>query len=216
MQILSQEKNGTQQTSNEKIESNPLAKTIVSMINAMQADYGLVFTKQFSDPEILRNFKQRLYQKLKGLPLDAIIDGYELCTSQSKKFCPTVPEILSSVLETVKQNKKKAENQAEVSRLSALPAPKAIANPSRVNDLLRKAMQTPESNEKERIARLKTALKNHEVMISVETMTGKVKTRPAQPEHGCSHSFCQKTGTLSHGVNWGGNFYCGEHFAQTS
>jgi len=87
-QALSPVMSGTQPISNNRIESDPLAKIIVNMLNAMQADYGQTFIKQFGDAEVLKNYKRRLYQKLGGLPINAIIEGYELCTELNKKFCP--------------------------------------------------------------------------------------------------------------------------------
>ncbi len=91
-------KNGNQQIS-ERINNDPIALGIVSLINAMRTDYGARFTKQFSDNEILRDFKRRLYKKLCKFDPRAIVEGYENLTENAPKFCPTVPEIVRHVRE---------------------------------------------------------------------------------------------------------------------
>lgn len=202
--------NGIAQTS-ERIESDPLAKIIVSMLNAMQADYGQIFTKQFNDVDVLKNYKRRLYQKLRGLPIDAIIDGYELCTEQNKKFCPTVPQIIQNVLEAVKRNKKLEANKVEAESVAALPAPTITCDPLA---LLAKAKAASKTGNKEDkavwMARKAEALKNNEAVLVL--YGHKIKRRYAQPEHLCVVNGCSDIGTLSNGTKGNDNWYCIKHF----
>jgi hypothetical protein len=195
----------------ERIESDPLAKTIVSMINAMQADYGQVFTKQFSDPEILKNYKRRLYQKLKGLPIESIIDGYELCVDQNLTFCPTIPNVIANILEAVKRSKKLEANRTEAESVAALPPPKVTCNPL---ELLAKAKSASETGSKEDkaawMARKAEALKNNEAVLVLHNH--KIKRRYAQPEHSCAINGCHKAGSLSSGTKGSDNWYCANHF----
>jgi hypothetical protein len=202
--------NGTAQIS-ERIESDPLAKTIVSMINAMEADYGQTFIKQFRDAEVLKNYKRRLYQKLKGLPIEAVVNGYELCAERNTKFCPTVPGIVESVLEAVKRNKKLEVNKLEAESVAALPPPTIICNPL---ELLAKAKTASKTGSKENkaewMARKAEALKNHETVLNLHGH--KIKRLYAQPEHSCVVNGCHHAGTLSGGIKGGGNWYCIKHF----
>jgi hypothetical protein len=200
--------NGIAQTS-DRIESDPLAKTIVSMINAMQADYGQVFTKQFSDSEILKNYKRRLYQKLKGLPIESIIDGYELCVDQNLKFCPTIPEVAANVLEAVKRSKRTESNKAEADRVAALPPPKITeCNPSK---LLVEALSKA-SDKKDKaawMARKAELIKNHNAVL---VLYNKFDHGNADSEHDCVISGCRTAGSMSNGTKGSGNFYCSKHF----
>lgn len=218
--VESQEKSGIALTSDERINADPLAKTIVSMISAMEADYGAVFSRQFNDPndtqhEVLKNFKRRLYQKLRGLPLNAIIDGYELCTSNNTKFCPTIPEIVGAVLEVTKQQKKQQENIAEQERLLALPDQITKAQPERIAEMLKQAMHVPDTDHQEWLRRKEKAAKDNEALVSADKMTGKIKTKYATSQHGCAHSFCLGFGSMSHGTRGENNYYCAEHFMKT-
>lgn len=205
---------GTLQNSEERIKNDPLAKTIISIMSAMRADYGRVFTKQFSDEEVITLFKRRLYQKLKGLSIDAIVEGYERCIERNTKFCPTVPEIVASVLDVVKQHKKSDENKAESERISALPSPTISCNPI---EMLAKAKikdvsnnEVSEESSEERMKRRAEMLKNHEALLVIHGEN--IKRRYAGPEHSCEYSGCQKAGSISRAISGKGNFYCSEHY----
>lgn len=202
--------NGIAQTS-ERIETDPLAKIIVSMLNAMQADYGQIFTKQFNDVDVLKNYKRRLYQKLRGLPIDAIVDGYELCAEQNKKFCPTVPQIIQSVLEAVKRNKKLEANKVEAESVAALPPPTISCDPLA---LLAKAKAASKTGSKEDeaawMARKAEALRNNEAVLVLHGQS--TKHIYAQPEHLCVVNGCRDIGTLSNGTKGSDNWYCINHF----
>jgi len=210
MQTLSPVMNGIAQTSN-RIESDPLAKTIVDMINAMQSDYGQVFTKQFSDPEILKNYKRRLYQKLKGFPYKSIIDGYELCVDQNLKFCPTIPEVVANVSEAVKRNKRLEANKAEAESVAALPPPAITCDPLKLLADAKAASKTGSKEDKAAwMARKAEALKNNEAVLVLHGHN--IKRRYAQPEHSCVVNGCYKAGTLSNGTKGSDNWYCISHF----
>ncbi len=205
--------NGTVQTSDQqRIESDPLASTIVSMVNAMQADYGQIFTKQFSDSEILKNYKRRLYQKLKGLPIDAIVDGYELSAENNKRFCPTVPEITANVLEVIKRNKKVESNNSEADRVAALPPPKIVeCDPLKMLAKAKSASKTSSKEDKAAwMARKEAAFKNNEAVLILYGQN--IKRRYAQPEHSCVVNGCNKAGASSNGTKGSDNWYCAKHF----
>ncbi|MGZ8173620.1 MULTISPECIES: hypothetical protein [Methylobacter] len=202
--------NGIAPTS-DRIESDPLAKTIVSMINAMEADYGQTFIKQFRDAEVLKNYKRRLYQKLKGLPIDAIVDGYELCAERNTKFCPTVPRIAESVLEVVKRNKKLEANKIEAESVAALPPPTITCDPLALLAEAKAASKTGSKEDKAAwMARKAEACRNNEAILILHGHN--IKRRYAQPEHSCVVNGCHKPGTLSSGTKGSDNWYCSNHF----
>lgn len=203
--------NGIAPTS-DRIQSDPLAKTIVGMINAMEADYGQTFIKQFRDAEVLKNYKRRLYQKLFKFPVEAIIEGYELCTERNRKFCPTVPEIEEGVKEALKLRLKDDENRAEAERVAALTPPKIVE----VNalEMLAKAKATSKTDSKEDkaawLARKAEALRNNETVLVLHGQN--IKRRYAQSVHFCIVNGCQNAGSLTTGTKGGDNWYCAKHF----
>lgn len=199
----------------DRIESDPLAKIIVNMINAMEADYGQTFIKQFRDAEVLKNYKRRLYQKLKGLPIEAIIDGYELCAERNTKFCPSVPGVVESVLETIKRNKKLEANKVEAESVAALPPPTIICNPLELLAEAKAATLTGGKEDKSAwLARKAEALRNHEAVLTLYGQN--IKRRHAQPEHSCVVNGCHDAGTLSSGTKGSDNWYCKKHFKTAS
>lgn len=201
----------TSEQREQRIESDPLAKTIVSIMSAMRADYGRIFTKQFGSDEEITLFKRRLYQKLGGLSLEAIVEGYELCIEKNTKFCPTVPEIVSAVLTTIKTHKKRDENRAEAARVSALPAPKIIdCNPLEMLAKVKIRDRVVEETSEERIKRRSDILQNHEALLVLNNH--KIKRRTFGQEHNCEYGGCNKVGGISSTTTGNGNFYCAEHY----
>jgi hypothetical protein len=200
----------------QRIESDPLAKTIVSIMNAMAADYGRIFTKQFHDQEAITFFKRRLYQKLKGLEIEAIIEGYELCIGRNTKFCPTVPEIVGATLETVKDHKKRDQLLSEAARVSALPAPKITkCNPLEMlaNAQLKKQGEKEETRE-EWVARKAGLLENHDAVLVLNSY--KIYRKFAGTEHGCGYGGCNNAGALSSATKGNGNYYCATHYRMSA
>jgi hypothetical protein len=202
--------NGTAQIfEKHQAENDPLEKVIVQMINAMQADYGQVFTKQFIDAEVLRNYKRRLYQKLRGLPVEAIIEGYELCVSQNLKFCPTIHEVVANVLEVVKRNKKLQANKVEAEQVATLPAPKIKCDPLAMLAKA-KSVKREQETEEDRQKRKASLLQNHQAVLNLHSH--KIKQIFVDAEHTCAVSNCNKPGALSSGLKGGSNWYCAKHF----
>lgn len=204
--------NLTEEEKKQRIEADPLAKTIISIMNAMKADYGRIYAKQFDSDEAITYFKRRLYQKLKSLSLDAIVEGYELCSSRAIKFCPTVPEIVAAVLETVKIHKKRDENKAEADRISALPAPTITCKPAEMLAKAKKSAPIEETAEERKIRRAEMQ-KNHEALL---TLAGsRINRGISGHNHTCEYGGCMKIGTISRAITGKGNFYCAEHFRMT-
>lgn len=100
---------------------DPLADLINSLIACMKADFGGRFVARFPEQEDLRQFKRRLYSKLRGHDIDRILAGYERYVEQNPTptFPPTVPELIASIrgvpVEPVKQiERQPAKNPDEV------------------------------------------------------------------------------------------------------
>ena len=188
-----------------------LKNAVSSIVAAMTADYGASFKNTFTSDEEIRQLKRRLYAKLRGLPVNCIIEGYENCVANNTKFCPTVPEIVGSVLAVVREKKKHARLDAEAASRSALPAPTKTAD---VMGMLAAAKATadargPESRE-ERQARLASLEQNHNAVLALHGRN--IHRRVMADHHQCAYGGCRKFGSLSNSTRGDGNFYCGEHW----
>jgi hypothetical protein len=80
-----------------QISDDPLAMTITSLVNAMRFDFGHKFKSQFTDDEVLRQYKRRLYAKLRGSDIQDIVDGYDAFITDRPEWPPTVPELCDCV-----------------------------------------------------------------------------------------------------------------------
>ena len=187
-----------------------LKDAVTSIVAAMTSDYGESFKRTFTNDEEIRNLKRRLYSKLRGLPVDCIVDGYEACIAKTPKFCPTVPDIVSHVVDFVKDREQRIDNQLQAQAIAALPAPTITAQPERVLDLLRKAQQTPKGDDEARAKRMSDLLQMHNALIAADKAKGLISKGPDVSSHLCEIEFCRNAGVTAHGR--GGSFYCAEHF----
>jgi hypothetical protein len=204
---LYHEKNGIALISeNDKVAADPLAMAIVSMMNAMEVDYGAKFTKQFKsgDVEVLRNYKRRLYQKLKSFSVKAIFPAYEKCSSENVEFLPTIPQLAGHVEAIDKEIQQEDKNKIEAKRVSALPAPSITCDPVQ---MLFAAKVSKEDISKEQF---KAMLGNHVALLVLHSHN--IKKLWADDMHLCRFSGCYSAGSIGSGTTGGGNFYCATHY----
>jgi hypothetical protein len=196
--------------SNFENESKPesVKQTIVEMVKAMQADYGRAFTNQFSDPNVLADYKNRLLTKIRGFPVSAIIAGYEIASSASPKFCPTVPEIANCISEVVKQQKDKEKMLLEANRVAALPPPNIITCDPIA--MLKDVMDAMEAENAELTAEQKQE-KRRALMLKHDALIAKKIKQSQRTEATCAVISCGKPGVFNNKMT-GSNFYCAQHF----
>jgi len=186
--------------------SDPLQKLIISLIDAMRADFGVAFQKQFSDPENLRQYKRRLYQKLRERDHRDVLDGYEVYVDSAPKFPPKIPELLGLFSDAEKRRLLAEKNASEAQNVTALPPP--VTHECDPVAMLVEAKEAATGNGANRDERLKA----HEALINIHRGGGKIKARPDVSAHKCEHGMCHRAGTISSTTTGGGNFYCAEHF----
>lgn len=212
------------QTSNEltkadRVNSDPLAKTIVSMVDAMRTDYGDKFTRTFADKEQLTQLKRRLYEKLKGLDVADIMDGYDMVITEKKSFVPTVPEIVAATLHCQKMRKKSEKEITHFESVALLPPghktekSAAIENMVKIKAMLDNAFSNKSESaeqKKTRLERLSEKLQEHEYVLKNDFRNyGK---QVIDMDHTCSVSFCDKLGKFTSGVSGAQHWFCNEHY----
>lgn len=191
------------------ISDDPLVRTIVSLMAAMSADFGVIFTKQFPNDEAVRQYKRRLYQKFRHGIITDLVDGYELFVGKCSKYPPTIPELISCVESAKKVRLQNHRNQQEIEYLSALPPPK----PTRQYNPLQLLSEAKSNAGKDGLTN-EERFKNHEAFILREKRRGVIKRQPDVSGHMCEHGSCTREGTIAHSTTGGGNFYCATHFRQ--
>jgi hypothetical protein len=197
----------------EKMKNDPLAMTIHNVIRVMRLDYALAFGKAFPQDEDVLNFRRRLYIRIKAMHTNpnVLVDAYEALIEKNPSFMPNGNELIEEVKAVIKARLRHAEQQAEVARLAALPAPTIECNPLL---MLSKAKAAAKANSKEDHAawmkRKEEAMNNHNAVISLHSSN--IRKKYAQQWHSCKVDGCRKPGSISSGTSGGDNFYCHEHF----
>ena len=132
-----------------------------------------------------------------------------MASKQSPKFCPTAPEIEAAAKLEARTIEQRIKNEAESSRVSALPAPNITCN--RV-EMLKQAKvagaslnETPEARQ----LRKDDILRAHGALLTLHSHN--IKRIPVGAEHGCLRMGCFKPGAISSGTTGKGNYYCAEH-----
>jgi len=100
---------------------NPQAINL--LIDAMRADFGERFIRQFHEDIHFQQFKRRLRTVLLGYTTNQIVAGYNNAVKTNPSFIPTIPEIEQSC-RTVRNAAVKAEREKrEMETFKALPSP---------------------------------------------------------------------------------------------
>lgn len=206
-----------------EFKDDPTKKAVIQLVKVMSSDFGDRFRQAFKDEDQVKQLKQRLYSKLKGLHVGDIYDGYELLVEKKPSFVPSVPEVVEAVLAAQKMRIKVEREQQETQRLATLPPPQVVsesaarANLRKIHELLGEAgkkMERPETEtEKQaRLVRLAEARKNHEELLSKEIpLYGKTIINP---EHKCAVGWCDSSGTMTSSTSGSQTWYCSRHFSE--
>jgi len=192
-------------------ELNPLAKAIADIVKVMGIDFKTLFIKKFSDLEYLKDYKNRLYFKLKEkkyLPCD-VMDGYEDWIDSKPKYLPDVPDVLVWCEKARSERLKREKSQAKANRIAELPAPTIKCNPLEM--LAQAKANVPEDESPiERKNRREELLVNHAAVLVIHGRN--VKKIYADHLHLCEVNGCNKAGGISSSTTGNGNFYCEDHF----
>lgn len=185
-------------------ELNPRQRLIVELTKCMKADFLNVFSKSFKTSDDLRDYRRRLYQKVKGFELCDIEDGYETYIESKPKFCPTIPELLACIESARKERLRSQNEHLEAERLASLPPPTIQCNPLQMlAEAKRSAPGAPTMEER---------LKSHAALLTLHSHL--IKKPRFGAIHKCGVSGCAELGALSTTTKGGGNFYCREHYRQ--
>jgi hypothetical protein len=191
-----------------RINDDPLAKLIVEICLVMRTDFGRQFSVQFRTEDDLRQYKRRLYTKLRGFDVNDVADGYELFVDGGKAFCPTIPELIEHVELAQKQRRQRELAAADVQRVTALPAPTIQCDPLKMLAEAKRAAMTRRGGPS-----LADRLKSHEALLKSHAKN--IKTREFGPDKCCDVGHCKNPGALSHGTTGSGPFYCAKHYRQS-
>lgn len=186
-----------------------LGRIIVSMVNAMEADYPEKFRWTFADTERLRQFKRRLYERLRALPASVILDAYDQVATDNPKNMPTIPEIAAAAAGLAEAERRAAQAQQDANRGAQLPgeriSPEGLRKIAETREKARQRARMPPEE-------YRAITAQHDAIIQTAVMSGRVRTVPAADHHKCAVSYCDRAGTIGSGTSGGGNWYCSEHY----
>lgn len=188
--------------------SDPLQSMVLCIVGAMQSDFAQAFNLNYKTEEDIRQLKRRLYAKLRGLDVDCIPTGYELCVDAKPNFLPTIPEIIAGVLQAIKNKKRSIRNQDEFNHSLALPNPKTGVMPRSIKDAYGKILMAASRDEAARQEHLKSLAASHDELLKEHEQRGLIK-KQASVLLCCR---CGRHGVLSHSVRGDSNWYCADHF----
>lgn len=190
-----------------------LKDCINHLISAMRADYSRKFEKRFdtnhnkddSKNEVLRQYKRRLYSKLKQFNVAHIYEAYDLYVDEKNKFVPDVPDLLDVIERVEKKHKMEVKNQEEIDRMVRLPKSTIQCDPIELLDKARTAVKN--NGEKKSIDEI---LINHKAVLNL--YGGNSRNKLADEDHLCKFPPCRKAGSIAHSTSGSENWYCKDHF----
>lgn len=192
--------------------SDKLAEVIVDITKAMKADFGQQYIKQFAVDEDLRQYKRRLYAKLRDKNLADIMTAYDDYVEAGNKFCPNIPELLEHIDEAAKNRRRLEANHEEALRIGNTPKPTIECQPLEMLKDAREALRQKQQTSEEKMRDRAAALKAHEELLHAHR--NNIQRKYADNEHSCHVGYCSKPGTMSTGTTGKGNFYCAENYRQ--
>ena len=171
----------------------------------MRADYGSQFNRRFADDDDLKEFKNRLYTKIKKIPNNVIVDGYEAYVEDFPDYMPAVIKLVDYIY---KENRKFLKSKAEKERIIENHNQKKIMRQVNPIELLAKA-KLQKNNSNESFADMVAA---HNAIISAKIKRDATKTKNRHQGSTCNFSDCNKPGTTSDGLRGDRAFYCLDHY----
>lgn len=197
---------------------------IETLARQLKIDFGRLYSSRFANDQDLKDWKNRLWTKAKGLHPQDMLDGYESIVDTKPGRLPEIPEIVAATLDFQKKRTQEEKNKSEAERIGMMPPKPEISesvarqNLKKIRELLGTTfgrMEEPETGQqrKERLIRLEQKRIAHEELLNKDfPLRGQDIIPP--PSHECHVGWCRKPGTLSSSVSGNGNFYCSEHFVR--
>jgi hypothetical protein len=157
-------------------QSNPERRRLVELIyTMMETDYGAKFTSHFKDGDMAskekaREWKCRLLDFAQAYTDEQLVNAVDSCCLASPEF-PTTIRTIQNALREADTEKRKREQQAEVSQRERLPVnPKGLEHIQALWDAAKgkaSSAKKPETPEEQLQARIewRDRVKDHELLV---------------------------------------------------
>lgn len=185
-------------------------KAVLMLMRVMMTDYNSQYKNICTDKKAATAYKNRLLKKLDGFSDEDILDGYELCTEESPKFMPTIPDLFSHVCAAKKDRVSKEKKDKHASYLKKLELKPKTCDP--MLELKKTKIKKGEDKKttEERKDHLAKLMRNHSQVLAI----GANNIKKNYSRHQCANNFCKSSGNLSSSTNGSETWYCPEHFRQ--
>jgi len=180
-----------------------LKEAIIQLTDALKFDYGDQYEKRYSSDQKIKDFKNGLLTRLRGINPEAVMYGYRMAAELSPTFMPNVMLLCEAITIAVKTLQNNKKNLIEAERFALLPAPTITCDP--IEMLANAKINTRPTRE-----RMDEMIKAHNALLNIH----RDKINHGPPTKPCAIGYCNKAGTISGNTRGDGNFYCKEHFRQ--
>jgi len=180
-------------------QTSSMKQTIIDLTLAMKADFGALYASVFKDPEDLREFKNRLLTRLKGVDPVCLTDGYEQLLEADLKYPPTAQEIIKSAIEVKRKRDREQREREAIESKKLEPPPTMTVEPLKL--LSEAKEEKPEITFQDRA-------KAHEALIKTFDAQGKIRRTPYHMSSGCASFGCKNPGTVSSSLRGTDTWYC--------
>jgi hypothetical protein len=195
---------------------------IETIARQLKIDFGRLYSSRFTNDQEIKDWKNRLWGKIKGLHPQDMLDGYESIVDTKPGRLPEIPEIVSATLVFQKIRKKNEKNNAEAERIALIPPKPEISdsvarqNLKKIHELVGSAFSRVDSQEnenqrKDRLVRLEEKCLDYDGLIKKDFPMIDKQFIPS-PDHECNVGWCRSAGTVSSSTTGNGSFYCSEHY----
>lgn len=188
-------------------------RAIVSVTNALKADFPLLFAKAFKNNGDLKNYRMQLHKDLKNIRPNLIIQAYDVALESSTDFMP------SSVL--IKKEAKHLQFEYEKGLAEEAKIKAAIDSPPKNTiqcdpiSLLKEAGEKAKGifKGKNKADDKKAWLERKEAaLLANNANTAGVGRRYASNLHLCSFDSCNRSGAITSSTTGSERFFCAQHF----
>lgn len=196
------------------IDNLELKKLIKGLCEAMKADFGNQYSKQFANDRELAQYQRRVYQKFDGSNIADLADGYEDYVNSHHSFPPNLSQLIEYADKAKALRKAHEKKQEQIIQDTFRIEHKHTIECNPIEMLADAKGKTNKNDDdistEERAKRLAEMMANHNAVLKIN---GSLLRKPKYDTNNyrCDYHGCHTTGAISDSTRGEGPWYCREH-----